>query len=162
MHTLWAPELYQNEPFDNNRDCWVYQTFQSLKCGWFSPYSPSLLLASMTLFKRFTVTLSILKTSARYIQLMITIREWILITRSLTRKVCHLVNKLLVIYPIYRNYCIVVKHNICIMVTDIKVTQIRSEYRIPFTDVTSTKDSICTLDHLPLQTFHLFIKSLEF
>ena len=111
MHTLWAPELYQNEPFDNNRDCWVYQTFQSLKCGWFSPYSPSLLLASITLFKRFTVTLSISKTNARYIQLMITIRGWILITRSLTRKVCHLVNKLLVIYPIDRNYCIVVKNN---------------------------------------------------
>ena len=140
----------------------MYQTFQSLKCGWFSPYSPSLLLASITLFKRFTVTLSISKTNARYIQLMITIREWILITRSLTRKVCHLVNKLLVIYPIDRNYCIVVKHNICIMVTDIKVAQTRSEYRIPFTDATSTKDSICTLDHLPLQTFHLLIKSLEF
>ena len=120
----------------------MYQTFQSLKCGWFSPYSPSLLLASMTLFKRFTVTLSILKTSARYIQLMITIREWILITRSLTRKVCHLVNKLLVIYPIDRNYCIVLKHKLCIMVTVIKETLTRSECRIPFTDATSTRNII--------------------
>ena len=48
------------------------------------------------------------------------------------------------------------------MVTDIKVTQTRSECRIPFTDATSTRDIICTLDHLPLQTFHLLIKSLEF
>ena len=150
MHTLWAPELFLNEPFDNHSDCWVYQTFQSLKCGWFSPSSPSLLLASITLFKRFTVTLSILKTNARYIQLMITIREWILIARSFTRKVCHPVNKLLVIYPIDRNYYIVLKHKFCIMVTDLKETQIRSGCRIPFTDATSTRDTICTLDHLPL------------
>ena len=131
----------------------MYQTFQPLKCGWFS-----LILHS----PRFAVTLNISKTNARYIQLMIIIRDWVLITRSLTRKVCHLLNKLLVIYSISRNYFIVLKHKLCIMVTDIKVSQTRSECRIPFTDVASTRDAICTLDHLPLQTFHLFIKSLEF
>ena len=79
-----------------------------------------------------------------------------------TRLGIDLVNKLLVIYPIYRNYCRVLKHKFCVMVTVIKETQIRSECRIPFTDATSTRNTICTLDHLPLQTFHLLIKSLEF